>query len=108
MSTFLTIVIVVATVLLVGGALLVVGLNRVAVASDPVLERIHTYGWVLEDEAPTQRTGRRSLLARIRVRLNATLSALGSENLGLELARANWPITVPEYVLLRLGVTALA
>jgi tight adherence protein B len=108
MSPLLIIVTVVAGVLLLGSALVVLGLNRVAIASDPVLERIHTYGWVLEDEAPVQRGGRRSVLARLRVRLNAALSALGSENLGLELARANWPITVPEYVLLRLGLTVLA
>ena len=56
---------------------------------------------------PVQRGRRRSLLARLRLRLNAMLSALGSENLGMELARANWPITVPEYVLLRFGLIHL-
>jgi tight adherence protein B len=108
MSPFLTLVAIVLGVLLLGGALVVVGLNRVAVAGDPVQERLHVYGWVPEDEAPVQRARRRSLLARLRLRLNAMLSDLGSERLGLELARANWPMTVPEYVLLRFGLTLLA
>ena len=108
MSPFLTLVVIVLGVLLLGGAMFVFGLGNVAVAGDPVLERVHAYGWVPEEDAPVQRGRRRTLLARLRLRLNAMLSALGSENLGLELARANWPITVPEYVLLRLGLTALA
>jgi len=108
MSPFLIVVTLVAGVLFFGGALMVVGLNRVAVASDPVQERLHVYGWVPEDDAPVQRGRRRSALARLRLRLNAMLSSLGSENMGLDLARANWPITVPEYVLLRLGLTLLA
>ena len=108
MSPFLVVIIVVLAVLLLGGVMVVMGLGRVAVAGDPVLERVHTYGWVPEESAPAQRTRRRSTLTRLRLRLNAMLSSLGSENLGLELARANWPLTVPEYVLLRLSLTALA
>ena len=108
MSPFLILVAIILGMLLLGGAMFVFGLGNVAVAGDPVLERVHAYGWVPEEDAPVQRGRRRTLLARLRLRLNAMLSALGSENLGLELARANWPITVPEYVLLRLGLTALA
>src|SRR5712691_2352778 len=108
MSPFLILVAIILGMLLLGGAMFVFGLGNVAVAGDPVLERVHAYGWVPEEDAPVQRGRRRTLLARLRLRLNAMLSALGSENLGLELARANWPITVPEYVLLRFGLTGLA
>jgi tight adherence protein B len=108
MSPFQTLVTIVLGVLLIGGALVVVGFNRVTVAGDPVQERLHVYGWLPDDDAPAQRVRRRSVLARLRLRLNAMLSAVGSERLGLELARANWPMTVPEYVLLRLGLTAAA
>jgi tight adherence protein B len=108
MSPSLTIITILAGAVLLGGALVVFGLTRVTLAGDQVQERLHIYGWVPEDEAPTPRGRRRSVLARLRVRLNAMLSSLGSERLGLELARANWPISVPEYVLLRIGLTLLA
>src|SRR3546814_4832873 len=45
------------------------------------------------------------LLVRLRLRLNTMLSALASENLNLQLARANWRVTVPEFLLIRLGLT---
>jgi tight adherence protein B len=108
MSPILTVGAIVLGVLLLGGALVVLGFNRVAVAGDPVQERLHVYGWLPDEAAPIQRGRRRSVLARLRLRLNAMLSSLGSEQIGMELARANWPMTVPEYVLLRLGLTLLA
>jgi tight adherence protein B len=108
MSPFLTLLAMVAGVLLLGGALVAVGLRRVAVASDPVQERLHVYGWLPDETAPVFGARRRSALARLRVRLNSWLGALGSDSLALGLARANWPITVPEYILLRLGATFLA
>ena len=108
MSPFLTLVTIVLVLLLVGGILLAVGFSRLAVAGDPVQERLHIYGWLPDEDVPVQHNRRRSLLARLRLRLNAMLSAVGSEALALDLARANWPMTVPEYVLLRLGLTLLA
>jgi tight adherence protein B len=88
---------------LVSTALAVVGLRRLVSAGDPVHERLQVYGLPVDE--PARPANRRSGLARLRVRLNALLSSLGSENLALQLARANWPITVPEYVLIRLGST---
>jgi tight adherence protein B len=84
-------------------ALAVVGLRRMVSAGDPVHERLQVYGLPVDE--PVRQASRRSGLARLRVRLNALLSSLGSENLALQLARANWPITVPEYILIRLGST---
>jgi tight adherence protein B len=89
---------------LFAAALALVGLRRLVSASDPVHERLQVYGLLPADE-PVRQARNRSGLVRLRVRLNALLSSLGSENLALQLARANWPITVPEYILIRLGST---
>jgi tight adherence protein B len=48
---------------------------------------------------------RRSLLSRLRIRLNAILSGLNSEKLALQLMQANWSMTVSEFVLIRLSIT---
>lgn len=95
-------------VLVPAGGLLLLGLARLVTANDPFNERLHTYAIVPEAEVRVSQGRRRSALARLRVRLNAVLSSLGSESLSLQLARANWAITVPEYVLIRLGSTLLA
>jgi tight adherence protein B len=88
---------------LFAAALIMVGLRRLVSAGDPVHERLQVYGLPIDE--PVRQVNRRSGLARLRVRLNAFLSVLGSESLALQLARANWPITVPEYVLIRLAST---
>jgi tight adherence protein B len=108
MSPTLVVLLMLVVVLLPAGGLVVLGLLRVASAGDPVNERLHTYALVPEEEVAVGRGRRRGALVRLRVRLNAMLSSLGSESLALQLARANWAITVPEYVLLRLGVTLAA
>jgi tight adherence protein B len=108
MSPTLVVLLMLVVVLLPAGGLVVLGLLRVASAGDPVNERLHTYALVPEEEVTVGRSRRRGALVRLRVRLNAMLSALGSESLALQLARANWAITVPEYVLLRLGLTLAA
>jgi tight adherence protein B len=109
MPPTLLILIMLAVVLVPAGGLVLLGLVRLASATDPLLsDRLHTYALVPEAEAQAVRGRRRSALARMRVRLNAMLSAIGSESLGLQLARANWPMSVPEYVLIRLGSTLVA
>jgi tight adherence protein B len=108
MSPTLVVLIMLMVVLVPAGGLVLLGVARVASASDPVNERLSTYALVPEEEVAAVRGRRRSALARLRVRLNAMLSSLGSESLALQLARANWAITVPEYVLLRFGGTLVA
>ena len=105
MPPTLIIIVMLLVVLVPAGGLMLLGLARIAAASDPVNERLHTYAIVPEVQVVAGRGRRRSALARLRVRLNAVLSSLGSEGLALQLARANWAITVPEYVLIRLGIT---
>jgi tight adherence protein B len=44
-------------------------------------------------------------LAALRYRINTTLSSLTSDKLSLELLRANWQISVTEFILIRWGIT---
>lgn len=46
-------------------------------------------------------------LYRIRRQLNSMLSVLGTEDLNLQLMRADWKITATEYILIRIGVMIL-
>src|SRR5713101_4797306 len=109
MPPTLLILIMLVVVLVPAGGLVLLGIVRLASASDPLLsDRLHTYAVVPEAQAQVVRGRRRSTLARMRVRLNAMLSAVGSESLALELARAHWPLSVPEYILIRLGSTLVA
>ena len=67
-------------------------------------ERIQVYATVPEymQEQKTSRANPR--LFRIRRQVNSMLSALGTEELNLQLMRADWKITSTEYMLIRLGV----
>lgn len=105
MSPGILILMLVALALALAAALVVPGLLA---GRDPVRERIQTYT-VLPDAGVAVPARRRSAarFTRLRLRLNAMLSALASEILSLQLARANWHMTVQEYLLIRLGVTIL-
>jgi tight adherence protein B len=87
--------------------LLVLGLRFGLGGGDAIQDRIQTYAVVPEATLRLERGRRRAGLVRLRLRMNAMLSALASENLNLQLARANWPLTVPEFLILRFG-SALA
>ena len=67
-------------------------------------ERIQAYATVPDyfQERKTGRTNPR--LFRIRRQLNSMLSVLGTDELSLQLMRADWKITSTEYILIRLGV----
>jgi tight adherence protein B len=108
MSPTVVVLLMLMVVLLPAGGLMLLGMARLASASDPLNERLHNYAIVPQEAAAASHGRRRSALARLRVRLNAMLSSLGSESLALQLARANWSITVPEYILIRLGATLTA
>jgi tight adherence protein B len=70
-------------------------------------ERLHTYALV-PDISPRRRGGsRETSLARLRLRLNAMLASLGSQELNIDLMSANWPITATEYILIRITGTLL-
>ncbi len=92
-------------VVLIGG-LSVLSLRRALAGSDDVRNRIQTYVTLPDANARPERGRNRTRLAWLRLRLNAMLSGLGSENLSLQLARSNWRLTVPEYFMVRLGLMA--
>lgn len=108
MSPGLLTVIIVGLFVLVGGGLAVAGLVSGVASNDPLQDRLQAYA-IIADAGPRRERGRsRSGLVRLRLRLNAMLSALASANLNLQLARASWPITVQEFLVIRYGATLAA
>lgn len=89
---------------LVGLVLVLFFLIRSGATGGELQERITVYATVPEylKEQKTSRTNPR--LFRIRRRINSMLSVLGTEELNLQLMRADWKITSTEYILIRLGV----
>src|SRR4030067_160472 len=94
------------TLLLVGLALLALAgvvllVMRASAAGGSMQERIQTYA-TLPDLNPRQQSGRRSAqFNRLRRRLNAMLSVIGSEELNQQMMAANWRITVTEHFFIR-------
>ena len=99
-----------AAILLVGLAiLLLIGivlalLLRSTSPTDELQERIHTYALVPDEAMQRQAGARPGRFYRMRRRLNVMLSALGSQEMNMQLMAANWQITVTEYILIRLGL----
>ena len=69
-----------------------------------VEERVLFYATVPEFLQERKKGTANPRLFRIRRRLNSMLSVLGTEDLNLQLMRADWKITSTEYILIRLGV----
>jgi tight adherence protein B len=97
------------TILIIGFAFvlaigfIIFGVAR-AVTSNAMQDRIITYAAVPEITMRGARA-RRSSLATLRFRINTTLSSFNSEKLNLELTRANWQVSVSEFLLIRWGMT---
>ena len=89
---------------LAGLALVLVLLMRSGASGGEMQERIQVYATVPEyaQERKTSRANPR--LFRIRRQVNAMLSVLGTEELNLQLMRADWKITATEYMLMRIGL----
>jgi tight adherence protein B len=94
-------------VILIAG-LTLYGLTRALNRGDEMQDRIQTYALIPVDQPRRERGRRRPWLARFRLRLNAMLSSLNSEALSLELTRANWRISVTEFILIRFGISIAA
>ena len=97
-------------ILILGGATVLLGAGLVLFAfvrflsgGGSLQQRVQAYAALPEPTAQTDR--RRSSLSRMRIRLNAMLSALNSEKLALQLMQANWRMTVTEFVLIRISLT---
>ena len=100
----------IAIALLLVAALLLVtlGLRRILGTDAVIDERLHIYAtW--QERRTRQPTGRIGVYVRqVRNWLNATLPFLFSNQLVVQLASANWPITAVEYTILRVTLTVLA
>jgi len=74
-------------------------------SGNDVSERLETYALVPESEQRREKKYIRSRMVRLRLRVNSMLSTFTSEELSLNLASANWPITETEYILIRIWST---
>ena len=97
-------IVILGLVALVGLALVLFFLLRSGSSGGEMQERIQVYATVPDylQERKTSRANPR--LFRIRRQINSMLSVLGTEDLNLQLMRADWKITSTEYMLIRLGV----
>lgn len=97
--------IIVLVSLAVGAGMLLFAAANLATGSGQLQTRIRTYASLSRPDRQRRAGRRRSRLARLRLRLNAMLSALNSEALALQLTQAAWRMTVSEFVLIRIGST---
>ena len=74
-------------------------------SGNDISERLETYALVPESEQRREKKYIRSRMVRLRLRVNSMLSTFTSEELSLNLASANWPITETEYILIRVWGT---
>ena len=97
-------IVILGLVALLGLALVLFFLLRSGSSGGEMQERILAYATVPEyiQERKTGRANPR--LFRLRRQINSMLSVLGTEDLNMQLMRADWKITSTEYILIRLGV----
>jgi len=88
-------------------ALVLLILIRSGSRGGEVEERMLVYATVPEFLQEMKKGKSNPRLFRIRRRINSMLSVLGTEDLNLQLMRADWKITSTEYILIRLGVMIL-
>jgi len=86
--------------------LIAVGFTRAFASGGVMRDRVETYAVIPRSSSKTAHMRRRSRLAELRFQLNTMLSSLDSEKITLDLLRANWHMTVTEFLLIRFGVTA--
>jgi tight adherence protein B len=98
------ILVVVFIVLLIFG-LMALTLRNALTGEEDVRNRIQAYVTLPELNARPELLRQRNWLSRLRVQLNVVLAGLSSKNLNLQLARSNWRMTVPEFLMVRLGAT---
>ena len=97
-------IVILGLVVLLGLVLIMFYLLRSGGSGGEMEERILAYATVPDylQERKTKNVNPR--LFRIRRQVNSMLSVLGTEELNLQLLRADWKITSTEYILIRLGV----
>jgi tight adherence protein B len=86
--------------------LITFGFTRLFANGNTVHERIETYAVVPRARTISPKMRRRSRISSLRFQLNTVLPSLNSEKVALELLRANWRVTVTEFILIRSTLTA--
>jgi tight adherence protein B len=81
---------------------------RSLVSTDNVPQRIQTLAAIAERGTQPDQAQSRFRFLRLRLRFNTALGILVPKDLRNHLVSANWPIFETEYVLIRLGLTALS
>jgi tight adherence protein B len=106
MFTGISSILIVSIIFILAVGFILLGISR-AISSNVLQDRIHTYATIPEVTSRGPRSRRRSSLATLRYRINTSLSSLSSEKLNLELIRANWQMSVTEFLLIRWGITII-
>jgi tight adherence protein B len=101
-------IIITITSLIVAVGLIALGITRAFANGGVIHDRVKAYAVFPGTKSEIPALRRRSRLSSIRYRINTVLSSLDSDEVSLDLLRANWRITVTEYILIRYGSTALA
>jgi len=107
MSSDIFTLLIIGVVILMAGFLAVISLVNTLVWGSGFNDRLETFGSIPQDQQRRSSGRGRTRLLRTRYRLNSMLSALTSEELNVKLLSANWPITETEFILIRIGSTAL-
>lgn len=101
MSSQLTFLLSAVAVVLLALTAALLGIGALVLTGNRLDERLEAYVLLPEERRVQGSQRRRSQINRFRLRLNAMLSVLASEELNLRLMSANWPITETEYVLIQ-------
>ena len=96
--------IILGLVFIIGLALVAFLLIRTTSSGGDMQERIEVYATVPEYAVERKTNRPNPRLFRIRRQLNSMLSLLGTEELNLQLMRADWKITATEFMLIRIGL----
>lgn len=95
----------ITVLLLTAIGLIAFGFRSTFANGNVLRDRIKTYAVLPSTSSQSLTMRRRSRLSEFRFQLNTMLSGLNSEKIALDLLRANWQITVTEFLLIRLGAT---
>ncbi len=107
MSSDIFTLLIIGVVIFLAGFLAVISLVNTLVWGSGFNDRLEAFGSIPQEERRRSSGRGGTRLMRTRYRLNSMLSSLTSEELNVKLLSANWPITETEFILIRIGSTAL-
>jgi tight adherence protein B len=97
----------IAFLVFIGLMITLVVIGSILTGDDEITDRIHTFAISPDRDIISGRGQRRVRFLRLRLRINNALSVLVPRGLRMQLLSAHWPIYETEFVLIRLGVSAL-